>query len=308
MKNVLLSVIITTYKRSDSLERAIDSVLNQDGSFEVIVVDDNDENSEYRIINEQKLSKYLSLDNFKYVKHIKNMNGAAARNSGIDVACGKYITFLDDDDEFVDGRIAKVTEVLELGYDFVCTGILFKRNSKIIDKLIPNISSDSIFDLQTKLLSQNSFIGTGSNIVCRKSLVDKIDGFDINFVRHQDIEFLIRYLGVCKKVSVIDDFLIVKNVDSCINFPNYKKMLSVKMLFLDKFKSDILLRTESDRKIIYRNNFNELMKSACSSFKISYIRECVSLSKNYGSFSIFNFISIFARQCIKRLAITLKLR
>ena len=55
MKKV--SVIIPTHKRSNSLIRAINSVLNQSyKNIEIIVVDDNDQNSDYRKNNEKKLS------------------------------------------------------------------------------------------------------------------------------------------------------------------------------------------------------------------------------------------------------------
>ena len=49
----MISVIIPTYKRSENLANAIESVLSQNGDFELIVVDDNDPNTEYRKANEK---------------------------------------------------------------------------------------------------------------------------------------------------------------------------------------------------------------------------------------------------------------
>ena len=60
--NYKVSVIIPTYKRSDFLQRAIDSVLNQSyDNIEIIVVDDNNPNSEYRFRTDEKMKKYVSL-------------------------------------------------------------------------------------------------------------------------------------------------------------------------------------------------------------------------------------------------------
>ena len=106
MEKVLLSIIIPTYKRSENIEKAINSVLKQAGSFELIVVDDNDEDSVFRKHNEEIMQKYLNnYNNFYYLKHKKNMNGATARNTGIKFCHGQYITFLDDDDDFIKDRI-----------------------------------------------------------------------------------------------------------------------------------------------------------------------------------------------------------
>ena len=98
----LVSVIIPTFQRAKYIERAIDSVLNQTyKNFEIIVVDDNDQESEARKEMIKRMDKYSSDSRIIYIKHEKNKNGAAARNTGINVAKGEYITFLDDDDYFL---------------------------------------------------------------------------------------------------------------------------------------------------------------------------------------------------------------
>ena len=102
----LVSVIIPTYKRLGMLGRAIDSVLNQTyNNIEIIIVDDNNEDSEYRKETERFMKKYDDNIEIKYVKHKQNKNGAAARNTGINNANGVYIAFLDDDDEFSPKKI-----------------------------------------------------------------------------------------------------------------------------------------------------------------------------------------------------------
>ena len=100
MKKV--SVIIPTYKGSDNLIRAIKSVLNQTyKNIEIIVVDDNDENSIFRKENEERLKSFIDDNKIIYLKHKCNKNGAAARNTGLRKSSGAYITFLDDDDYFL---------------------------------------------------------------------------------------------------------------------------------------------------------------------------------------------------------------
>ena len=77
----LVSVIIATYRRPENLNNAINSVLNQTyPNIELIVVDDNDNNSEYRVSTEKIIDKFSENTKLKYIKHKKNSNGAVARN------------------------------------------------------------------------------------------------------------------------------------------------------------------------------------------------------------------------------------
>ena len=296
-----ISVIITTYKRSDSLERAIKSVLKQNGKFEVIVVDDNDQESEYRKINELKLKKFAKLNNFVYLKHKKNLNGANARNTGINKSRGKYITFLDDDDEFLKDRLEKIIKKLEEGYDFVCTGYSYKKNNVLINEFYPKINGISIPELQFQILCQNSFFGTGSNIVCKTNFVKKINGFDPNFIRNQDMEFMIRYLSTCKNVASIDEVLVTKNIDSTLNIPSFKKFYQVKNLFFQKFSKIIESLDEKSQKEIYKKNINELLIIACYYGNFKDIKNALNLEKKYKTFSIIFFLKVFIKSQLKKI-------
>ena len=96
----LVSVIIPTYKRPDYLDRAIDSVLNQTyNNIEIIVVDDNNPNTEGRERTEKIMRRYENNPHVIYIKHEYNKNGSAARNTGFKASHGVYLAFLDDDDQ-----------------------------------------------------------------------------------------------------------------------------------------------------------------------------------------------------------------
>ena len=83
MQNELVSVVIPTYKRSDTLIRAVSSVLNQSyRNIEVIVVDDNTPNDVYSIETQEKL-KRIKDSRIRYIQQEKHINGAVARNVGI---------------------------------------------------------------------------------------------------------------------------------------------------------------------------------------------------------------------------------
>jgi glycosyltransferase involved in cell wall biosynthesis/tetratricopeptide (TPR) repeat protein len=91
----LVSVIIPTYNRPAMLKRAIESVLTQTHKdFEIVVVNDCGTDVESLLTSLQARTPIT------YVRHGKNMERAAARNTGLKLAKGKYIAYLDDDDIF----------------------------------------------------------------------------------------------------------------------------------------------------------------------------------------------------------------
>ena len=116
-----VSVIIATYRRDEPLRRAIASVKNQTyPDVEIIVVDDN-ANEAWNGIVENIVHAF---DDIVYIQNQENCGSAKTRNIGIFAATGEYITFLDDDDEYLPGKIEKQLEVMiEDSSDFSLTDL-----------------------------------------------------------------------------------------------------------------------------------------------------------------------------------------
>lgn len=101
--NELISIIIPVYNVEKYLERCIESVINQTlKNIEIILVNDGSTDSSPKICD-----YYASIDNRIKVIHKKNEGVGSARNTGLDVANGLYIGFLDSDD-YVDKNMYKV--------------------------------------------------------------------------------------------------------------------------------------------------------------------------------------------------------
>ncbi len=125
----LITIIITTYKRSNLIERALKSVLNQTyKNLEIIVVDDNANEPEERRKTKEIIEKY---DNIIYIQNEKNLGGALSRNEGIYRAKGKFIAFLDDDDEYREDKIEKQYDLF-VQHKGEKVGLIFS-NEKSID-------------------------------------------------------------------------------------------------------------------------------------------------------------------------------
>lgn len=104
-----ISVIVPVYKAEKYLNECVESVLKQTfKDFELILVDDGSPDSSGKICD-----KYAIRDNRVQVIHQKNSGVAVARNSGLEIARGEYVIFMDSDD-YIDSdmyeSMIKITE------------------------------------------------------------------------------------------------------------------------------------------------------------------------------------------------------
>ena len=93
-KNPMVSIVIPIYNVEIYLKKCIDSILNQSfDDFEIILVNDGSKDSSLDICNE-----YLKKDTRINLVNKTNGGLSSARNAGLNVAKGKYISFIDPDD------------------------------------------------------------------------------------------------------------------------------------------------------------------------------------------------------------------
>lgn len=229
----MVTVIIPTYKNRGRLCVSVDSVLDQSyKDVEVIVVDDNSPETEWRKETEQLMSKYRSCGNVKYIKHSKNMNGSAARNTGLAASNGDYIAFLDDDDVFIKDKLKKQVEFLENNKEFNCVYCFIKKEGRNEQKVILQ------GDLTKELLLLKTNMPT-STLLFRRDAIIGIDGFDESYVRHQDYEMLLRFFAAGNKIGCVPETLLEMGLNNGENIPNAEKFEKIKEHFLNSFDDTI---------------------------------------------------------------------
>lgn len=201
MEKPLVSIIIPTYNRVDTLIEAIECLLNQTYSnIEIVVVNDNGEKyPEVTKKLEEKLKPYLvKLGNkLNYIKLEKNSGGAIARNTGLKNANGKYICFLDDDEEYNEKKIEKQVELLEhCNSNVAFVGCNRYFNEKIVSNKKKYYETDNM--LKTHILNQHGIVET-TVFMFRKSVLDEVNGFEIISIRQEYMLILKilekRYIG-----------------------------------------------------------------------------------------------------------------
>lgn len=226
----LVTVIVTTYGDCSTLGRAIDSVLCQTyKKVEVIVVDDNGDGAVSRVKTEQLMERYARDDRVVYLKHSKNMNGSAARNTGIERARGAYITFLDNDDVLLSMRIENAVNMLE-----ACdVGACFCDVLLVVNGRYSGVKTRKTLGWKDVLLGGDCF-GTGSNLFFRRSTIEETGLFDVSFRRNQDIEYVLRVLLEHEAVwsRTLD---IVKSANATNNAQKFDSYLKTKEHFDEVF-------------------------------------------------------------------------
>lgn len=114
MSSMKVSIIIPVYKVEPYIVRCMESVLRQTyRDLEVILVDDCTPDRSMDLAKECIEASPLSKDlQFVYLKHDHNRGLSAARNTGMDAATGKYIYFLDSDDELPENSMISLVQLV----------------------------------------------------------------------------------------------------------------------------------------------------------------------------------------------------
>src|SRR4030042_1588084 len=177
-----VSVIIPTYNRAHLLNRAIKSILVQTfGDFEIIIVDDASTDNTERIV------KSIDDKRILYIRHENNKGGSAARNTGIRQARGKYIAFLDSDDEWLPEKLEKQLKVFERSTNsvgLVYTGIIKESKQR-------RSVHQSRENTAQAILAEN-YVGTTSTPLIKKECFLKTGLFDETLPSAQDWDMWIR--------------------------------------------------------------------------------------------------------------------
>ncbi len=192
MNKPILSIIIPTYNRPHLLPRAVNSALAQTvENIEVIVVDDSSPEP-VQLPEHPKLS---------IIRLPENSGISAARNAGAKAAYGRWLTYLDDDDELLPQMAEVSLKALaetNLPQPVALLAIMEVVNSqgKLLKKRVPpTLLKGSHFFLE-KIPSGQSFLSKQTLVIERELLLE-IGGYDESFHSREHTEMFLRLNPVC---------------------------------------------------------------------------------------------------------------
>ena len=186
MSRDLVSVIIPSYKRADTIERAVRSALDQSyGNVEVVVVDDNSQDGTVEIV------QALGDERVTVLAHAENRGGNAARRTAIEHSRGGYLAFLDADDVwFPDKLRAQFERLAQAGPDYQMVYTWYE--SELPDGSIAPPHHSRAEGLATPELLMSNFVGTFSTVLVSRAAHDRAGGLDPTLPSCQDWEFYLR--------------------------------------------------------------------------------------------------------------------
>jgi glycosyltransferase involved in cell wall biosynthesis len=200
-----VSVIIPTYNRAHSVNKAIDSVLAQSfKDFEIVVVDDGSVDNTAAV-----LAKFG--DRITVIRQ-QNSGVSAARNAGIRAACGKWIAFLDSDDIWFPGKLARQVDCLSQSRAKICFTRCVADNNELIpdiDELKPAGANKEIyFESGVEMIWRARNHPQVQSMIVDKDLLQKAGMFDESLYAAEDTR-LIYNLAFLSGFAYIEEPLVM---------------------------------------------------------------------------------------------------
>jgi len=184
----LVTVIIATHNRAHCLPRALDSIYAQEGlgslyDLEVILVDDGSTDSTPEIIHRYH--------NLTCIRLLKKRGISAAMNEGLRASRGSYITFLDDDDEWLPHKLRVQVPLMEAHPE---VGVVYGQSLKRFEEkewLTPDLSRAPSGQVFLAMLMDN-FCGHHASMLVRRRAFDSAGGFDETLLSYEDWDVSLR--------------------------------------------------------------------------------------------------------------------
>lgn len=294
-KSKKVSIIIPTYGRPDYLNRAINSVLKQDfKNIEIIVVDDNS-NTEMHEATSKIMLAYSTNTKVVYYHDYINRGGALARNKGIELSSGEYITFLDDDDFYSPNKISEqVLHIEKNNLDVSVCDMFFIRDGKKLNISNCYARVDSAIDF---VLFGNAYTPM---IMAKKQSLKKVDFFT-DTPRYQDHVLMLKFFIANQCIGHLNQKLFTHNDHNgprITNTPKFETAYNIRCSFEKKIiplmtpkeynryqLNDMLIRAKILR--FNRNNFNAYNTILQAFKKVSSATDVIKVLKTFIRISLF---------------------
>lgn len=198
-----LSIIVPVYNVALYIRECIDSIINQTyPDIEIIIVDDGSTDESPEIVD-----NLARIDDRIKVIHQKNKGLPGARNTGLSIAEGEYVGFIDSDDRIKPNMYeVLIDNIQKHDADLsVCNFLRFSKSSSVIShRYRDNVVT---YDNLNSCVFYDMIIDSSCNKLYKLDIIRKNKIFfeDKSIVPQEDFYFLIKYFAHINKVSTVSD-------------------------------------------------------------------------------------------------------
>lgn len=199
----IVSVVVPAYNAAWCVRKAIDSVLAQTfKDFELLAVDDGSTDDTFAVLSSYGPS----------IRIIRQANAglSSARNAGIRESRGRFIAFLDADDWWLPGKLARQVPLLqerpEVG--FVSTAARVEDpDGQLLNVWACTTCSGPFLP---RLFGANGDVaGSGSAVMARRALFDQVGGFDESLRSLEDVDMWMRLAAVADYACIDEPLAVI---------------------------------------------------------------------------------------------------
>lgn len=300
MSKGLVSVIIPTRDRFSVL-RAVKSVFAQSyGDIEVIVVDDGS-STDFSV--KSILSEFEGNNRLIVVGYKDSRGSAYARNFGAEHAKGKYITFLDSDDAYLQNCILRQIEVHSRSRANLITygqgqrAIFEKENLKQKLSVEPTVRKNNDESCARYIFGRNGRMFTPT-LFMQKSLFDNIL-FNENLIRHVDYGFVIDAEMAGASFEFIEEPLFYWISEIGLESAGSKGISHVSTFkFLDEYKNKL---DEEEILLFIKNNLTEVCILTRKIHPILEVFKRYGIKIRWFPFILLSFLKTFFKMIYRKI-------
>lgn len=201
LNHIQISVIIPAYNSEKYISRCLESICNQTFKdiYEIIVVNDGSSDQTSDIV-------YLFMARHKNIVLLNSENGgvSCARNNGLKMARGRYVTFLDSDDYVLEDYLESLYDISQLGYDLVISDATdVTEDGHEIVKTTAYAKEIVDIEIKPKLrLMSPALHSTAWGCLYDKNSITGIE-FDENLTIGEDTVFFFKSLSLARRAVYI---------------------------------------------------------------------------------------------------------